>query len=109
MYNASLAINDNGKGGNIFSVILGKQKSCKNYIFKLEPIYVYFDQKLYDNRLNNYKIKKFTASRISVLQYDLSGNFIKEYSSILEASEKVFGSPNNRSKISKCCKGEINS
>lgn len=40
---ASIAIGDKSKGGNISAVITGKQHSCKGFIFKLEPIYVYFN------------------------------------------------------------------
>lgn len=48
------------------------------------------------------KIKQSKA----VLQYDLDGNFISEYYSIIEASRVVGGSHSN---ISKCCNGKYKS
>lgn len=42
---------------------------------------------------------------LSILQYDLDGNFIQEFSSILEASFHYINSKKWDSGISKCCKG----
>lgn len=39
---ASLAIGDHSKGGNIASVVNGKQTSCKGFYFQVEPLYSYF-------------------------------------------------------------------
>ena len=47
---------------------------------------------------------KIVAEKLSkiVLQYDLEGNFIKEYKSVIEASKMNF----NKSHIAACCRGE---
>jgi len=39
---ASEAIGDNSKGGNISAVINGQQKSCCGFTFQVEPTYCYF-------------------------------------------------------------------
>lgn len=49
---ASIAIGDNSKGGNIAACCFGYQRTCKGFMFKLEPIYVYYDQNLYNAILN---------------------------------------------------------
>lgn len=41
----------------------------------------------------------------SVIQYDLNGNIIKEYESVLAATKAIKGSSGN---ITKCCKGILN-
>ena len=48
-----------------------------------------------------------TNRRLAVLQFDLEGNFIKEWSSITEANK--FFSTNKNTHISSVCKGKRNS
>lgn len=104
---ASEAIGDHSKGGNISSVINGKQKSVKGFIFKLEPIYVYFNQQLFNEKMSIYK--KDSSKRKSnckkVQQFDKNGTLINEYNSLVEASEAIIGTPNGRKSIKECCEG----
>lgn len=105
---ASLAIGDNSKGGNIISVIKGLQKTCKGFTFKLEPIYVYFDQELFDKVYNsNIKHNKALtkAKGIAVKQYDKNNNLINTYSSYSDAATQL-GNYNWRGKIKECCDGK---
>ena len=54
----------------------------------------------YDKWINGCKTNKI------VLQYDLDGNFIKEYPSQSHAA-KLLGHPKSHGDIGKCCKGEV--
>lgn len=104
---ASNAIGDNSKGGNIASVICGDQVSCKGYYFQVEPLFVYFDQNLFEFKYQEWKSKenKKSSSGITIYQYDLDDNFIKSHSSIIEASVSVYGTRHSRKKIKECLDG----
>lgn len=102
--NASKAIGDNSKGGNIAGVVNGHQKSCKGYTFKLIPNYIYFDILLLEQRKNSWKEKE--AKRLKsqkVYQYSMGGQMIKEYSSLSDAATFGCGSRNHRKGIKDCC------
>lgn len=105
---AAEAIGDNSGGGNIASVINGYQKSCKNYIFQVEPIYVYFDQKLYEDYVYNWKPDPTRIStkggNHSVEQLDLEGNVINKFNSMLQGAIAIYGYESARQHISKCIK-----
>lgn len=104
---ASKAIGDNSKGGNIASTACGDQVSCKGYYFQIEPTFVYFDQSLFEQKYLDWKTKeKKSSSGITIYQYDLNGNFIKSYSSIIEASVSVYGTRNSRKRIKECLDGD---
>lgn len=104
---ASKAIGDNSKGGNIASVACGDQVSCKGYYFQIEPTFVYFDQSLFEQKYLDWKTKeKKSSSGITIYQYDLDGNFIKSYSSIIEASVSVYGTRHSRKRIKECLDGD---
>lgn len=53
--------------------------------------------------IDNYHYGKPSNKRKKVCQYDLQGNFIKEWESVVEASKKLKLSQGN---ISSCCRGE---
>ena len=59
---------------------------------------------------NNYGTRKQRANdaqhRKTVLQYDLNGGFIKEYSSVSDAARAI-GKPNDVGSITKCCNGRL--
>lgn len=57
-----------------------------------------------ENHIHSYVVGLRKRSFASVLQYDLSGNFIQEFSSIVEAAQGI-GKPGLRSAVSKCCRG----
>jgi hypothetical protein len=88
-------------GGILLSCRRGKQKTHRNYIFQFQD-----DDKI--NEIlkeinNNIKIKQKT-----VLQYDLKGNFIKEYKNSYQV-EKEFKKNNiriNSTDIRACCDGK---
>ena len=107
---ASEAIGDKSKGGNIASVVNGKQVSCKGYTFQVEPIYCYFSQELFDKVYSQDwkpKIEEFNNRGKTVSQIDLNGNVVATYNSILAAAEAITGKPGGssaRNHISKCCK-----
>lgn len=107
---ASEAIGDKSKGGNIASVVNGKQVSCKGYTFQVEPIYCYFNQELFDKVYScawSPDIKKFNKRGKTISQIDLNGNVVATYNSILAAAEAITGKPggsNARNCISNCCK-----
>lgn len=107
---ASEAIGDKSKGGNIASVVNGKQVSCKGYTFQVEPIYCYFSQELFDKVYSQNwtpKIEKFNNRGKTVSQIDLNGNVVATYNSILAAAEAITGKPGGssaRNHISNCCK-----
>lgn len=107
---ASEAIGDKSKGGNIASVVNGKQVSCKGYTFQVEPIYCYFNQELFDKVYScawSPDIKKFNKRGKTISQIDLNGNVVATYNSILAAAEAITGKPGGsgaRNCISNCCK-----
>ena len=110
---ASAAIGDKSDGSNIRSVVIGNQNQCKNFYFQLEPIYVYFDQKLYENTIKNFLLVDKTQFKTSnkyskkVLMYDLNNNFEKEFLSLSEASVYLTGTAKNRHNVRKCCDGKL--
>lgn len=102
---ASKAIGDHSKGGNIASVIKGDQKSCKGFIFQIEPIFVYFDHELYINSINTFKTdgKKITTKGKTIEQLNLKGKVVATYNSLSAASIAMIGTPNGRPSIRRCC------
>jgi hypothetical protein len=104
---ASEAIGDHSKGANISAVALGKQNTCKGYYFQVEPTYVYFDQKLFDEAYSNFrKVKQPICERgFSVDKLDMDGNYLETYNSLSDASEKTYGTKNSRKKIKECLEG----
>jgi len=80
----------------ICKVLNNTQKTCKNHFFMYKSDYT--NQKL--ERIARYNTKK-------ILQYDLEGNFIKEFISLTEA-EKEINIKGSNSNISSCCKGKRN-
>lgn len=104
---ASEAIGDKSKGGNIASVISGKQKSVKNFIFQVEPIYVYFNQNLFEEKYLNWKTNPRTtksSQSSKIEQLDLDGNVIDTFTSMIGAATAVYGYESARAHISKCIK-----
>ena len=105
---ASEAIGDKSKGGNIASVISGKQNSVKGFIFQVEPIYVYFNQKLFEDKYLNWKQDPTLISNRggnhSIEQLDLEGNVLNKFNSMLQGAIAVYGYESARQHISKCIK-----
>lgn len=106
---ASRAINDSSNGGNIASVVCEDQKTCKGFYFKIEPIFVYFDQTLFQNAYDSWRVKgnKKSSSGKKVYQYDLNNNYIKSYNSYIEAAISVYNTKHARKRIKMCCEGEL--
>jgi len=77
---------------NIASCLSGKYKSSGGFIWKYKG----------DKILNSYKNEKIKK----VIQYDLSGNYIKEFNSIAEAARLT---NSDSSRISACCNNKIKS
>lgn len=66
-----------------------------------------FKWKFSDDKKRTYNLdKKFIGNSKGVLQYNLNGIFICEYSSCKEAATKI-GHPYSSYNISKCCAGKI--
>lgn len=108
---ASKAIGDKSKGGNIASVVNGKQVSCMGYYFQVEPIYCYFDQDLFDkvySKTWSPGLDKKNKQGKTVLQIDQNGIIVAEYNSLSLAADTITGKPGSsgRSQISKCCKDQ---
>ena len=109
---ASLAIGDHSKGGNIASVVNGKQTSCKGFYFQVEPLYSYFSQELFDSVYSKSwspDSKKITKRGKTVSQVDLNGNIVATFNSILAAAEAITGKTGGssaRQHISDCCKDQ---
>lgn len=87
--------------GDILSVCNRKQKTAYGYIFQFSD-----DNKIEElliNLQNNQKINS-----LPVLQYDLEGNFIKEYKSSVQAEieYKLLGLRFNSADIRFCCRGK---
>lgn len=70
----------------------GKRKSASGYQWKF-----------YINDTDNISSKKQSINERHILQYDLNGNFIKEYSKIQDACNEVGAFNSN---ISMCCSGK---
>lgn len=104
---ASKAIGDRSKGGNIASVISGEQKSCKGYIFKLEPKFIYYDHDLFKRIYDNYIHHNTNQSKVSGkgVNQIKDGKIIATYTSFSEAAKKL-GNYNWRNAIAECCKGK---
>lgn len=100
---ASRAIGDSSKGGNISAVITGKQKTCKGFTFQLEPIYIYFDQNLYDSTFKLDKtISTGNKNKIKIICENIETAEKISFDSYSEAA-KYIGNYNWRSKIKECC------
>ena len=78
---------------NIANCCRGISKSAGNYIWRYKDEFI----EINPNKLND-NVRK-------VRQYDLSGNFIKEYSSIIETTNYGF----NDSNVQSCCVGKCKS
>lgn len=106
---ASLAIGDKSKGGNIASVVNGKQQSCKGFVFQVEPLYCYFSQELFDSIYSKVWMpdsQKIMNRGKTVSQLDSNGTVIATYNSLSAAADTITGVPGSsaRSIISRCCK-----
>lgn len=101
---ASRKIGDNSHGANIKACCLGEQKTCKGYVFQLEPTFVYFDQEKYENVMRSAKNIYINRSncKSKVRKYSLDGKFIQEFSSLLEAARSI-NLTNGRHRIKECC------
>lgn len=98
---ASKAVGDKSHGSNIQECCLNKQKSCKGFIWKLIPNYKFFNKELFNIRLKETPIiRKNKSASKKVLQYDLQGNLIAEFNSIIEAAKLTKSS---RTQIRDCC------
>ena len=88
---ASKAIGDRSKGGNIASVISGEQKSCKGYIFKLEPKFIYYDHDLFKRIYDNYIHHNTNQSKVSGKEVNQikDGKIIATYKSFSEAAKNL--------------------
>lgn len=75
-------------------VLKGKKKTCKNYQFILKSEY---DSK------KDYRIGKGDCR--SICRYDLNGNFIKDYMSVMDAERELKIKYANTNIIA-CCKGK---
>lgn len=62
-----------------------------------------------DKVSNKLKGGQRISIRKSILQYDLEGNFIKEWSSILEVCKILFNDVSKNPNITKCCQNKIKS
>lgn len=71
----------------------------KNFVWQLEWCTIQYNN-TYGNRIDKQKVKLFKP----VLQFDLNGNFIKEYTSIKEVEIE---NGLNHSLISRCCLGKV--
>lgn len=101
---ASKAIDDHSKGGNIAGVINGHQKFCKGYTFKLIPNYTYFDKSLLSIKKQIWKEKEAKSVKYrKIFQYSLDGQFLKEYTSLSDAASFGYGNRNYRKEIKECC------
>lgn len=104
---ASKAICDNSKGGNI-SESINRNGICKGFRFKLEPTFCYFSQELFNYVYNSWSplnLKQITQQGHSVLQLDLNENIINEFNSLSTASIYLIGTKNARKTIKECCEG----
>ena len=103
---ASQKIGDKSKGSNII-VSIKQNTTCKGFKFQLEPIYIYYDQNLYNQRIMDSKFidkSRFKKGVRKINKYDLDHNYICTYNSLSEAALEVTGIVRNRMKINKCCK-----
>ena len=98
-----------GISDNASSYKNGKNKTAGGYLWFYKNS---FNEQILKEKIENAKIKKPSPSGASkkislklmkpVLQYDLEGNFIKEWSSLKEAS---YHCNIHQSNISNCCRG----
>ena len=100
---AAIAVDDKSKGANIRSVILGKQRQCKGFLWKMEPNFEYINEEFIDKSVVNLRENKTGKDGISVCQYTLDRKFIRVFKTICEASNAVLGSINGRKQITNCC------
>lgn len=97
---------------NLASAVKGIQKTCGGYLWKIEPKFIYFDQKLFDSIYSREFLEQNRTNRgKKVYCYDLNNNFIKEFNSISQAKASMYpnGSEAVRKKIAACCNGELDS
>lgn len=103
---ASEAIGDKSSGGNIKSVIEGSQKTCKGYIFKLQPNFIYFNSDLRDKIKYNPVSNLSKSKGTSILMCDIEKeNIVKEFESISKAAQYINGNMSGRKIIKECCDG----
>jgi hypothetical protein len=86
---------------DISGVISGKLKTAGNYIWIVES-----KENKELNEIDINSKKYINKGSISVVQYDMNNNFIKEWNSGLEAAKTL---SIDNSHITKCCKNKINS
>ena len=82
---------------DVCSACNGKHKSAGGYLWVFEEDYDKNKEYIYVNRTGEYNKKQ-------IVKLSLSGEYIKEYSSISEAIKEL--GETNASKIASCCKGK---
>lgn len=103
---ASEAIGDNSKGGNIAATVNREQKTCKGYVFNVEPIYCYFSQELFDKIYKEWKpkVKESLNNRGKIVeQLDKDYHLIRAFNSLSDASLAMIGTTNARTSIKAAC------
>jgi len=106
---ASLHLNMHNIGG----ACRGKYLTCGGFIFRFKSSPLQPDYQLPDNKNKNKKREEWICNKMKkpkptkqkpIIQYDLEGNFIKEWNSIREASLHLKISSG---RISNCCNNKI--
>lgn len=105
---AKLAAEAVGKksSSNLSSVIKGNQKTFGGYLWQIEPKFVYFDQKLFEEiHKNTNKNTNLIHNNYIIQCFDLENNLISEFRSMLDAAQKMYNKEYYRKHIDDCCKG----
>lgn len=91
---------------NISSVLKGQQKTLKGFLWKVKPKYIYYDSQLL-MKVYSRKIKNINKqhNKYLIQCFDLEDNFIAEFKSFLEASEKIYKNTHYRKQVADCCLG----
>ncbi len=82
--------------GQLSDVIYGKKQSAGGYMFCYKKDYIPGKYKRVPNKVDPR----------AVMQYTLSGEFVKEWSMLSEAAEFLWGNRRRGSELSSCCRGE---
>ena len=101
----------NLNSGTIANVLNKKRKKTRNCSFLYEDEYTNMSDVDLKNHIKWLKPKKLTANKTSykevkIYQYDLNGNFIRDWNSLAEASKTL---DINKSAICNCAKGRTKS
>lgn len=96
--------------GNLTSVIAGKQKTFGGYVWKIEPKFIYFDQKAFASLYSKSFLEKNRNTKgIKVKCYNLNNTLLGEYDSISQAAivyEGMVSEGAARNHIAKCCNNQ---